>query len=734
MITVSLAMIVKNEEDTIGRCLDSVKDLVDEIIIVDTGSSDQTKEIASKYTNMIYDFEWIDDFAAARNFSFAQATKEYIFWLDADDVLLEEDRKKFLTLKSQLDQQVDSVSMHYNLELDDYGNVLSSLRRNRLVKRENNFKWIGAVHEYLEVGGNIINSDISITHFSIRHDADRNLRIYEKLRERKKEFSPRDLFYYANELFDHQMYPQAIKYYKQFLSTKKGWVEDYISACANLSDCYHQLGDKENEVMYVLRSFEYDTPRADFCCRLGYFFLKNNSPFQAIFWYKLAISLEKPVDWGRVNHACWTWLPHLMLYTCYSQLGEWELAFNHNEEAARYLPDHPSIVKNRQYLEAVRRRNQLIENEEKWQLVADKVDKHFLQTNGEDRLNLTFIMDHANLCGGVKMILEYANYLIKCGHHVNIVCRDPKPDWMQIDASYIQVPEDEYFVNAIPETDIIITTYYRQMVDCFLAEKAPVIHFEQGDTYIFEFETYDQTRQDEIRQYWSVPIPIIAVSGCLAKHIDNHFHRKPRILPYALNDKVFFSRDELGRSYPPQIMFVGPEQWHFKGISDIIKSINIVREKGYKIEPVWVTQIPPDSVFEGNIYIRPALDELGELYRSADIFICGSHYESFGLPPLEAMTCGCAVVSTRNVGVMEYAEHEINSLLVNIGDPVDLANTITELLDDEEKRIRLVKGGYETAKRYNIERVIVNMERYLYGAIKISNDLSRDKILDINSH
>ena len=86
MVTISLCMIVKNEEDVIGRCLDSVSDLVDEINIVDTGSTDRTKEIVAKYTDRIFDFEWIDDFSAARNFSFQQATRQYILWLDADDI------------------------------------------------------------------------------------------------------------------------------------------------------------------------------------------------------------------------------------------------------------------------------------------------------------------------------------------------------------------------------------------------------------------------------------------------------------------------------------------------------------------------------------------------------------------------------------------------------------------------------------------------------------------------
>ncbi len=95
MITISLCMIVKNEEKVLARCLESVKDIVDEIIIVDTGSTDKTKEIAYRYTQNVYDFEWIHDFSAARNYSFSKATKDYQMWLDADDIITEENRKKY---------------------------------------------------------------------------------------------------------------------------------------------------------------------------------------------------------------------------------------------------------------------------------------------------------------------------------------------------------------------------------------------------------------------------------------------------------------------------------------------------------------------------------------------------------------------------------------------------------------------------------------------------------------
>lgn len=72
--TLSLSMIVKNEEKFLPDCLESVKGLVDEIVIVDTGSTDTTKEIAARYGARIFDFEWIGDFSAARNYSLGQCT------------------------------------------------------------------------------------------------------------------------------------------------------------------------------------------------------------------------------------------------------------------------------------------------------------------------------------------------------------------------------------------------------------------------------------------------------------------------------------------------------------------------------------------------------------------------------------------------------------------------------------------------------------------------------------
>ena len=85
MISISLCMIVKDEEEVISRCLETVKDIVDEIIIVDTGSEDNTKSLAHQAGAKVFDFTWVDDFAAAKNFAIEQATGDWILFLDADE-------------------------------------------------------------------------------------------------------------------------------------------------------------------------------------------------------------------------------------------------------------------------------------------------------------------------------------------------------------------------------------------------------------------------------------------------------------------------------------------------------------------------------------------------------------------------------------------------------------------------------------------------------------------------
>ena len=165
MITISTCMIVKNEEALLARCLDCVRSFSDEIIIVDTGSTDRTKEIAARYTDHIYDFPWINDFAAARNFSFSKASMDYIYIADADEIIDSDNIRQIQDLKKLLLPEIDVVQMYYTNQLE-YGTTYNYDKeyRPKLVRRLRPFLWRDPLHETLRMEPVIFDSDIAIIH------------------------------------------------------------------------------------------------------------------------------------------------------------------------------------------------------------------------------------------------------------------------------------------------------------------------------------------------------------------------------------------------------------------------------------------------------------------------------------------------------------------------------------------------------------------------------------------
>jgi glycosyltransferase involved in cell wall biosynthesis len=358
---ISLCMIVKNEEHNIGRCLSSVKDLVDEIIIVDTGSSDKTKEIALQYTDKVYDFEWIDDFGAARNFAFSKGTKEYLMWLDADDIIKDSNKGLFLETKKFLADhpECDWVTMIYQIAHDKQGNPLYSYKRERIIKKslfrleEGQVKWVGAVHECIAIQGAGSHSPAIITHTKniAEHLTDRNLKILLNKVESGKPMDTREYFYLSNELFDHQRYQECLKYYDIFFSKDDVFVEDGIAACIKACQAGSMLGNKKIAKEYAMKSFIFAPPRAEACCLMGDFLFGENNFKDAIFWYDLATKLTKPADsMGGFIEDCWTWSPHVQLAACYDRFGAVDQAYLHNELALQHRPDHEGLLKNKEML------------------------------------------------------------------------------------------------------------------------------------------------------------------------------------------------------------------------------------------------------------------------------------------------------------------------------------------------------------------------------------------------
>ena len=353
MITLSLCMIVKNEHDTLARCLDCIKDIADEIIIVDTGSTDDTKDIALRYTDKVYDFTWCYDFAKARNFSFSKATKDYIMWLDADDVILEEDREKIKILKKILTPDIDMVFFKYNLNLDENGIPALSYYRERIVKRSKEYKWISPIHEVIPRNGKVLREDIAITHKKIHpSDPKRNITIFEKMREKGLTLDARQTFYYARELMYAKRYDESILEYTKVLGNSSAWIENKISSCIDLFHLYISLNDEPNAIMYLFKSFEYDTPRAEVCCKLGQYFISKKQYTLAIYWLNIALNCEYDISSGGFfSKDYYDFIPLIELCVCYYNLGNISIAMEYNEKAGNLKPTNESYLNNKAFFE-----------------------------------------------------------------------------------------------------------------------------------------------------------------------------------------------------------------------------------------------------------------------------------------------------------------------------------------------------------------------------------------------
>ena len=292
MPLVSLCMIVRNEEAVLERCLDSVAELVDEIILVDTGSTDDTKKIASKFSAKIYDFPWRDDFSAARNYAVAQAVGDYWFWLDADDVVEGENQEKLRRILAHPD--ADVVFLPYQLSFDEDGKPQMISCRERIFRRSVKFQWEGAVHEAIVPRGKVRYGDAAISHRKIGAGSpDRNLHIYQQKLMCGENFSPREQYYYARELYDHRAYRAALPVLEQFLRDGKGWAPDCMGACLLCGNCYRKLKQPAQALKSLLRALEYGAPTPELCCELGAVFLDQEQYPTAIFWYQLAMEVVR---------------------------------------------------------------------------------------------------------------------------------------------------------------------------------------------------------------------------------------------------------------------------------------------------------------------------------------------------------------------------------------------------------------------------------------------------------
>lgn len=320
MVTVSLCMIVKNEEKVLARCLDSLADLVDEIIIVDTGSTDRTKEIAQKYTTQIFDYEWTGDFAAARNYSFSKASMDYIYCADADEVLDECNRERFRDLKKVMLPEVEIVQMYYcNQLMHNTVYNYDKEYRPKLFKRIREFHWEEPVHEMVRLNPIIFDSDIEIIHLPSGGHASRDLRSFEKMTGDGVLLSKRLHNMYAKELFiagEKQDFLKAESFFNKSMEDTGRSMDEVKEASCVVARAARLRGDDSEFFKAVLKNIVSDGC-AEICYEIGTYYMEKQDYKEAIIWYYNSAYETESILYEKyaLNYA------RQKLAECYRKLG-----------------------------------------------------------------------------------------------------------------------------------------------------------------------------------------------------------------------------------------------------------------------------------------------------------------------------------------------------------------------------------------------------------------------------
>lgn len=295
MATISLCMITKNEEKNLEKCLTSVKPIVDEIIIIDTGSTDKTKEIAKKFTDKVYDFKWNNDFSEARNFSLSKSTKDWILVLDADEVIANNDIDKIKKLTENKEimgysfirrNYTNNSSLSGWLPNDNLyveGKNFAGLYLSKLIKlfwNKKEIRFEGIIHELVDksiekLNGKIKLADIPLHHFSsLNLESEKEKRkFYLKICQEKTKQEPNngnaflELGIICKEL---EMHDEAINAFEKATAINK----KLTRACLELGIVFEKKEDYNEAIKHYRQALKINPKSSEALFGLGICFFR----------------------------------------------------------------------------------------------------------------------------------------------------------------------------------------------------------------------------------------------------------------------------------------------------------------------------------------------------------------------------------------------------------------------------------------------------------------------------
>lgn len=348
--TISLACIMKNEARNIGPFLSSVNGCFDEIILVDTGSTDNSLEFVEQINKQIeagssvwnlpeikvYHFDWINDFAAARNFAFSKATMDYVCWFDLDDSL--SDAKAFIKWRDTIMHSAHMWVALYNYAFDKDGTPSCQFIRERVVKRNHGFGWEYAVHEGLiqKEGRKFWTQRASTwwvnhrrTDEDRKQDHMRNVKLMESLDLDHQH--PRMKFYYGKELFENGFPEKAGKPLLEAVKADNLDIHDRILSIQYAAQSAFHCRAYPEALDLLYNGVKLMPSRAEYWSLIGDIHTLMGKVGEAILAYKTAL-LCTPNDLGGivvVHPYAYNEYPHIKLAEIYLNAGNWPLAEEH---------------------------------------------------------------------------------------------------------------------------------------------------------------------------------------------------------------------------------------------------------------------------------------------------------------------------------------------------------------------------------------------------------------------
>jgi glycosyltransferase involved in cell wall biosynthesis len=336
-------------------------------------------------------------------------------------------------------------------------------------------------------------------------------------------------------------------------------------------------------------------------------------------------------------------------------------------------------------------------------------------------VDIVYLLAASYARGGVKVCIEHCNRLAARGHHVSVISRDRKPDWIEVRVPWETV--EGRLGETLPGCDVAVFSFYEQaffLLEAALELGVLPVYFAQGDELIFgEPETAEEgeirSARHAARASLRLPYPLVTVSSSAAEKIRSLGGEKVHVVPNGIDRGIF--RPAKRDNAVPRILSVGSEASRFKGVPEICGALIKLHREGIGFTFARASPIPDligDLPFPVEFHHNPSQLHLAELYSQSDIFVGASHSESFYLPPLEAMACGTAVVCSDLPEVREYAEPGEDFLPFPPGDVPAMTGQIRRVLRYPELRRRLAQRGLQAAEMMDWDRVIPKFERLLF--------------------